>query len=82
MANVNRFLLECTLKIRNLDEFAAFREYLKQEEKAAMKVLAGSRDDRMMYNAQGSYQTLIAIQELIEQSPGLLDKERQRQAGK
>lgn len=81
MANVNRTpvtpeLLECLVRIKNLNEFKAFREYLEAERKYDMAVLAGANEDRVMHLSQGAYRRTDMIIDLIEQSPMLLEKHK------
>ena len=78
---LSRALLESLIRIRNLNEFTAFKDHLAEQVQQAMKTLAGANDDRMMHKAQGAYQALQALQDLIEGSPELLDKERRAKPG-
>lgn len=79
MASVNRALVECLLRIRNLPEFSAFRTYLEEEQKRVDLMLRNLNDDRSLHIAQGEARRLESILNLIEQSPALLDKERRQQ---
>lgn len=74
--SVSRSLLECLIRLRNLDEFKAFREYLQTEMQQHVDRLTMSNDDRQMVLAQGSVRVLRELTDLIEQSASLLDKER------
>lgn len=75
-APITRPLLECLLKIRNLNEFSALREYLKAEREYDMTILTSANDDRQMHLAQGAVRRMDMILEVIERSAGLLEKER------
>lgn len=69
-------LLESCILIRNDPRFEAFRNYLKNEMEVALKVLVGSQDDRAMHVAQGAYNALKRVFDLVEESPRLLDKRK------
>lgn len=71
-----RSLLEALVRIRNLDEFKAFREHLDSEMTKHTDRMTMSNDDRQMVLAQGSVRVLRELTELIGQSAKLLDNER------
>ena len=77
----DRALLECLLKIRNLNEFSPFRDYLETELRETMMTMINCNDDRQMHCHQGAVRKLTALHDLIDGAPGLLDKERHRQGG-
>lgn len=73
-----RALYEALLKINNLNEFSAFRDYLKEtleEHKARLVFMA---DDRQVHNLQGRAQALKELTDLLESAPGWLDKQAGR----
>lgn len=76
MASVNRPLYECLLKLRNLNELAPFKAYLEDEMKMHVDRMVMSNDDRQMTLAQGSVRAINGLLSLIEDSAGVLDKER------
>ena len=70
----DRVLLEALLKINNLNEFSAFREYLAgvlEDHKSRLVFMA---DDRQVHNLQGRAQALRELIDLIEGAPAALDK--------
>lgn len=78
MASVSRPLIECLLRIRNLQEFSAFKAYLEEEQRKVDLMLRNLNDDRSIHIAQGEARRLESILNLIEQSNVLLDKERRQ----
>jgi hypothetical protein len=73
---MNRGLLECLIRIRNLNEFSEFRALLEAEKQIALNVLTGNQDATKLYAAQGAYNQIQRLQDLIEKAPTLLDKQR------
>ena len=70
----DRALYEALLKINNLNDFSAFRDYLNatlEEHKARLVFMA---DDRQVHNLQGRAQALKELKDLIEGAPAALDK--------
>lgn len=81
--NYPRPLLECLMRVRNLDEFKPLRDYLAAENTKHTGFLIGCNEDRPMHVCQGMLRATTALTNLIDNSPELLDKERQSQsAGK
>jgi hypothetical protein len=76
MNQLQRPLLESLLRIRNLTEFAAFKNYLVDEQKRADQMLRDANDDRTMRLLQGEARCIQKLIKLIEDSAGILDKER------
>jgi tetrahydromethanopterin S-methyltransferase subunit F len=75
LANENKFsLYEAMLRVRNMPELEAFRQYLKDETAKEMAAMVGMSDDRNMHVAQGAVRKLTEIQNLIEESAKLRDK--------
>lgn len=70
----DRVLLEALLKINNLDDFAAFREYLAEQLNEHKTRLVFMADDRQVHNLQGRAQALDELIDLIESAPTVLDK--------
>lgn len=70
----SRFLHEGALLIRNDPKFKEFREWLDYEQEQALIVLTSNQDDRKMYSAQGKYQILRELKNLIESAPAQLEK--------
>jgi len=73
---MTRELLESLVRIKNLNEFAAFRKYLEEEKAYDMAIMAGTNDDRVMHLAQGAYRRITMLIEAIEAAPKLLEKDR------
>lgn len=71
-----RDLYVSALKIRNLDEFQPFRAWLDGQQQEALRVLSSAKDPNIMFAAQGAYGAITRMKELIEASPGLLEKQR------
>lgn len=71
-------LMENLVRLRNMPEFQAFRIYLDVRVAAHVEALVGLNEDRAMHVAQGMAREAKHLVELIEQSPALLDKARQR----
>jgi len=69
-------LPEVLIRLRNLDEFEPFRKWLEEEKSQALKVLVSSQEDRRMYAAQGAYNQIERLQNLINGADALLDKRR------
>lgn len=74
MSATNRPLLECLLRLRNLDEFKPLREYLQTEAATHMAFLMNTNEDRPMHVAQGMLRAVDKLQNLIEVSPTLLEQ--------
>lgn len=72
--NLGRPLLEALLKINNLDDFKAFREYLVEQLETHKTRLVYMADDRQVHNLQGRAQALKELMDLIESAPAVLDK--------
>ena len=70
-------LYECLLKIRNLNEFKALRDWIEKEESSLNGQLRNLNDDRALHKSQGAAQELEKIKTLIEGSQALLEKHRQ-----
>lgn len=73
-SNLGRPLLEALLKINNLDDFKAFREYLVEQLEVHKTRLVYMADDRQVHNLQGRAQALKELMDLIESAPAVLDK--------
>ena len=79
---LSRPLLECLMRVRNLDEFRPLREYLATENEKHTNFLIGCNEDRPMHVAQGMLRATKGLTDLIDSAPVLLDKERRpQQAG-
>ena len=76
MTKLDRALLESAVRIKMSPEFASFRQFLKDQEMNHLAACGTLNEDRPVHLAQGSYRAVRAINELIEQSPALLEKER------
>lgn len=74
ISKTDRALLEALLKINNLNEFAAFREYLSEVLEEHKTRLVFMADDRQVHNLQGRAQALSELRDLIESAPAALDK--------
>ena len=74
---ISRPLLENLLRIRNLDENRAFREFLEAEAQKHDTYMRNANEDRPLAVAQGMSRATHALLDLIEQAPSLLDKGRQ-----
>lgn len=72
--NLERPLLEALLKINNLNDFKAFREYLTEQLETHKTRLVFMADDRQVHNLQGRAQALKELMDLIEGAPAALDK--------
>lgn len=72
--NLERPLLEALLKINNLNDFKAFREYLTEQLETHKTRLVFMADDRQVHNLQGRAQALKELIDLIEGAPAALDK--------
>lgn len=70
----NRALLEALLKINNLNDFSAFRDYLAESLEEHKTRLVFMADDRQVHNLQGRAQALSELIDLIEGAPAALDK--------
>ena len=73
---ISRPLLESLLRIRNLTELAAFKAYLQDELHKVDGMLRNSNDDRATHQMQGDARRLEGLLKLIEDSDGILGKER------
>lgn len=74
----DRFLHECFLRIRNQTEFSPVREWLDAEQKKVLMLFSGAKDANQMFAAQGAFNTLQNLKNLIEDSPRVLEKLAQR----
>ena len=70
----HRFVCEAALLIRNDPRFKEFIEWVDAEQKVALQVLTGMQEDRKLYAAQGAYNALQKLKDLIESAPAQLDK--------
>jgi hypothetical protein len=70
----DRALQEALLKINNLNDFLAFREYLAATLEDYKTRLVHMADDRQVHNLQGRAQALKELMDLIESAPAVLDK--------
>lgn len=70
----DRALLEALLRINNLNDFSAFREYLVEQLEEHKTRLVFMADDRQVHNLQGRAQALSELIDLIEGAPAALDK--------
>lgn len=70
----DRALLEALLRINNLNDFSAFREYLAGQLEEHKTRLVFMADDRQVHNLQGRAQALSELIDLIEGAPAALDK--------
>lgn len=73
---VDRALAECLLKIRNLNEFAPFREMLDTESNMLKDQLVTQADDRALRNLQGRAQAITSLIDLIGDAEKLVDQQR------
>jgi hypothetical protein len=73
-SKTDRALLESLLKINNLNEFLAFREYLAATLEEYKTRLVHMADDRQVHNLQGRAQALKELIDLIGSAPAALDK--------
>ena len=69
-------LYECLLKIRNLNEFKALRDWIEKEESSLNGQLRNLNEDRALHKAQGAAQELEKLKALIDGSQDLLEKHR------
>jgi hypothetical protein len=59
-----------------MTEFSEFRAHLETEKQIALNVLTGNQDATRLYTAQGAYNQIQRLQDLIEKAPTLIDKQR------
>lgn len=78
MQNIDRALLESVVRIKLSPEFAPFVKYLKDLEMKHLTACGSLNEDRPTHVAQGSYRAVKDVNDLIEQSTKLLDKERRQ----
>lgn len=76
--NTDRILLECLIRVRNMPEMAPLKGYLETRMKLHTDALVGLNEDRALHIAQGMAREAGHLLNLIEQSPTLLDKGRQK----
>lgn len=69
-------LLESCIRIKNLDEFKPFREWLTSELDGEMNVLVSATDEVVLRLAQGSARRLRSILDLLDAAAKQLDKGR------
>ena len=67
-------LFECLIRIRNLPEFAPFRELLASELKAETSRMLGLAEPKDMWRAQGAARAITKLQNLIENANSILEK--------
>lgn len=69
-------LFESVVRIRNLDEFKPFREWLSERLDANVTLLVGAADETQMRQIQGAVRVYQQVIDLIEGSAKSLDKGR------
>lgn len=76
MTPSDKLLYEALIRIRNLTELAAFKALIADELRKEVTMMVAQNDDKVMWRAQGAVRTLTKLQNLIEDSKGVLDKPR------
>lgn len=66
------------MRVRQSPDMAPLKTFLKEIEMEHLMACGTLNEDRPTHVAQGSYRAMKAINELIEQCPTLLEKERRQ----
>lgn len=72
----SRPLLECAMKLRNLDEFRPLRDFLASEASKHDLFLRNTNQDRPLAVAQGMSRAIHDLIDFIDSAPAELEKER------